>query len=211
MRPIRRFALGLVAAGFALAFAADGASAAGPGGGGGGGGGRGGGGGGGFSGGAPRGGAPSGGGYRGGYGGAYHGGYGGAYHGGHYGGHPGYRPSPYVPFVFGAGFYYPWYGAYYGAPYYGGYYGAPYYPPAVVGVPVEPPTYIERGQPPAQANGAPPADGYWYFCPDSRTYYPYVQQCASPWQPVVPQAPAADGQSAAPQATVPAEPAAPRQ
>jgi hypothetical protein len=31
------------------------------------------------------------------------------------------------------------------------------------------------------------ADQYWYFCPDSETYYPYVKQCASPWHRVAPQ------------------------
>jgi len=31
------------------------------------------------------------------------------------------------------------------------------------------------------------ADQYWYFCPDSDTYYPYVKQCASPWHRVEPQ------------------------
>ena len=30
------------------------------------------------------------------------------------------------------------------------------------------------------------ADQYWYFCPDSNTYYPYVKECASPWQRVEP-------------------------
>lgn len=31
------------------------------------------------------------------------------------------------------------------------------------------------------------ADQYWYYCPDSETYYPYVKQCASPWHRVAPQ------------------------
>jgi len=30
------------------------------------------------------------------------------------------------------------------------------------------------------------SSGYWYFCPDSRTYYPYVLECASGWLAVVP-------------------------
>jgi len=29
-----------------------------------------------------------------------------------------------------------------------------------------------------------PASYYYYFCPDTQTYYPYVTGCASPWQPV---------------------------
>lgn len=34
-----------------------------------------------------------------------------------------------------------------------------------------------------------PASSYWYYCPDSSTYYPYVQQCASAWQRVAPTPP----------------------
>lgn len=32
----------------------------------------------------------------------------------------------------------------------------------------------------------PGASDYWYFCPDSRQYFPYVQDCASGWLTVVP-------------------------
>jgi hypothetical protein len=35
-----------------------------------------------------------------------------------------------------------------------------------------------------------PPPGYWYYCPYSRAYYPYVQECPGPWQPVVPHPPA---------------------
>lgn len=72
--------------------------------------------------------------------------------------------------------------------YYPGYYTHPgyYAPPAVlVPAPASPPVYIEQ----AQAGPAPTAQGsasYWYFCRDTRTYYPYVQQCATPWEQVVP-------------------------
>jgi hypothetical protein len=83
-------------------------------------------------------------------------------------------------------------------PYYSPYYYRPYpyyYPPAVV-VPPSPPVYIEQGQTVPNAAAAPAPSGpqaasgqtaYWYFCPDSQTYYPYVQQCASQWQQVEPQ------------------------
>jgi hypothetical protein len=82
-------------------------------------------------------------------------------------------------------------GVFFGAPlfpYYSPYwYPRYYYPPAVVAAPAPAPTYIEQNAtgaygPPAQQNA------YWYFCPDSQTYYPYVQQCASQWQQVQPQA-----------------------
>ena len=73
----------------------------------------------------------------------------------------------------------------YAPPYYYRPYYYPYYPPAVV-VPSEPTMYIERNAPPAPAA---PASSYWYYCPDSQTYYPYVKECAGPWQRVVPQPP----------------------
>ena len=60
-----------------------------------------------------------------------------------------------------------------------------YYPPTVlVPAPVGPPVYIEQPQAaaPSQSSGA-----YWYYCRDTQTYYPYVQQCASPWEQVTPQ------------------------
>jgi hypothetical protein len=41
------------------------------------------------------------------------------------------------------------------------------------------PTYIEQA----------PGTGYWYFCPQSNAYYPYVQECPGGWQPVLPQPP----------------------
>lgn len=83
-----------------------------------------------------------------------------------------------------------WFGAplfpYY-APYYPpAYYPRYYYPPAVV---VPPPVYIEQAPPaaPAPAPSAQSSGAYWYYCRDTQTYYPYVQQCATPWQQVIPQ------------------------
>jgi hypothetical protein len=34
----------------------------------------------------------------------------------------------------------------------------------------------------------PTSDQFWNYCPDTKTYYPYVKECASPWEkvPVVP-------------------------
>lgn len=63
-----------------------------------------------------------------------------------------------------------------------------YYPPAYVvpaPVVVQPPVYIERADEAATA----PAGSYWYYCPDTKAYYPYVGTCASPWQRVAPQPP----------------------
>jgi hypothetical protein len=79
------------------------------------------------------------------------------------------------------------YGSYY--PYY-----APYAPPAVY-VQEQPAVYVEQ-----QAPAAPPAPSvqnapqaqpqqYWYYCQDSKTYFPYVPKCVTPWQRVIPYAP----------------------
>src|SRR6266511_6246669 len=62
------------------------------------------------------------------------------------------------------------------------YYAWPrYYPPVYYAPPLvaSPPTYIEQ-TPPAQGSN------YWYYCRESQAYYPYVQSCPSPWQPVMP-------------------------
>ncbi len=65
------------------------------------------------------------------------------------------------------------------------YYPRYYYPPAVV---LPAPVYIEQPQAAAVAPSSPAqgSSAYWYYCRDTQTYYPYVQQCASPWQQVVP-------------------------
>lgn len=86
-----------------------------------------------------------------------------------------------------------------GGPWYyppGPYYWGP--APVIVTAPPPPPDYIEQGQSqPAPADpytqqgpaGAAP-DGQaepgdtWYFCDASRTYYPYVKECASGWRAV---------------------------
>ena len=68
------------------------------------------------------------------------------------------------------------------------YYAPAYYPPAYY-----PPAYYAPAYyPPATEYVAPqpaPASSYWYYCPDSRAYYPYVRECASGWQQVAPQPP----------------------
>ena len=123
-----------------------------------------------------------GGGHSGGYshGGGHSGGY---YHGGgHYGGH--YYGG--VDVFLGGPFWGPsWY---YPTPYYSPYYYPYYYPydyPPAISVPSSPPVYIEREQPKDQYV---PQD-VWFYCPDSKAYYPYVKECPGGWQMVPAQPP----------------------
>ncbi len=70
-----------------------------------------------------------------------------------------------------------------GAPFYPWYYPPYYYPyyyPPVVAAPAVPPTYVEQG-------GAQHSQGAWYYCAESKTYYPYVKECPGGWQRVAPQ------------------------
>jgi hypothetical protein len=73
----------------------------------------------------------------------------------------------------------PWWGA---RPWWGGYYPGYYAaPPVVVQQPA--PVYIQ----PTPA----PEPQYWYYCEDTRAYYPYVKQCPRGWMRVVPPEPPA--------------------
>jgi hypothetical protein len=74
-----------------------------------------------------------------------------------------------------------WYGGRFGwwwyVPYYDwyAYYDAPVYPY---------PAYPYAGEP-------APTPNVWYYCQNPAGYYPYVPQCAGPWQPVPASAPQA--------------------
>ena len=101
--------------------------------------------------------------------GHFHGGHGGFHHGFH--SHFGFR---------GGGFFDPfWWGYPYGTPYAYGPLSYPYYPYADV--------YPAPQAVPPVAAAAPPAPE-WYYCPPSKSYYPYVRSCAVPWHrvPAVP-------------------------
>jgi hypothetical protein len=83
-----------------------------------------------------------------------------AFHGRH-GGHRGhFGMSVWV----GPGLWWPYY------PHYS------YYPPPPVIVQEQPEPYIQERE----------EDRYWYYCPDSRGYYPYVRKCPNGWMKVVP-------------------------
>ncbi len=95
-------------------------------------------------------------------------------------GFPYYYPHYYYPHYYYPHYYYPHY-------YYPPYYYPPYYQTTVV-VPSQPTVYIEQGsQPSVQPSAQPQQQGYWYYCADSRAYYPYVRDCPGGWQRVAPQ------------------------
>lgn len=96
----------------------------------------------------------------------------------------------------GHGYYGPRVGVYFGTPYpwYTPppvYYYPPVYPPVyapVVTVREAPTVYIEQDPVPAVQPQQAFESGYWYYCRDSRAYYPSVSSCASDWQKVAPAA-----------------------
>ena len=101
--------------------------------------------------------------------------------GGHFNGHSGGFWGGHRHHFFG-----PRLGIFLGAPLFGlgyysafgpDYYPAPYYYPPVV---TAPPVYIEQ----ADEEAAPEQLPYWYYCAESKTYYPYVKRCAGEWQRV---------------------------
>jgi hypothetical protein len=70
-----------------------------------------------------------------------------------------------------------------------GYYRPYYYDPPVV---------VQEPPPVVVAPSAAPQSYSWYYCAESKMYYPYAKECPSGWQAV------------APQPQEPAQPAAPR-
>jgi hypothetical protein len=71
----------------------------------------------------------------------------------------------------GYNYVHPWY--YYPAP--AVVYAAP---PVVYASPPAPQVYTER------SDVVPESAGTWYYCQDSRAYYPYVRECPGGWQRV---------------------------
>ena len=66
---------------------------------------------------------------------------------------------------------------------------APYWyyppPPPVYYYPIPPASpsvYVERGE---------PAEHWWYYCEQTRAYYPYVKECPGGWKRVPPAPPPA--------------------
>ncbi len=80
-----------------------------------------------------------------------------------------------------------WYPGPYYSPYYNSYPGYSYpgysYPAPVI-VPPAPGVYVERDDVTVPQDRAAATSPYWYYCRDSNTYYPYVRECATPWERV---------------------------
>jgi hypothetical protein len=70
------------------------------------------------------------------------------------------------------------------APLFWPYYAPAYYPPAYY-----PPAYYPPAAPQYVEPEPAPAASYWYYCPSSQGYYPYVRECPGGWQRVAPQPP----------------------
>lgn len=79
---------------------------------------------------------------------------------------------------------YPWYPYPYPYPYATPVYGGSAY--AQVPTYADAPAYSDS-QGDYDAQGYAERNDYWYYCPDSQTYYPYVQTCQSPWVKVLPE------------------------
>ena len=69
----------------------------------------------------------------------------------------------------------PWWG-----PGYGYSYPYPYYSPPPVVIQQAPQEYVQQPAP------QPEEQQYWYYCQESKAYYPYVKKCPSGWMRVVP-------------------------
>ena len=124
-------------------------------------------------------------------------------HGGPSGGHPGFHGSAHFAFThhdfahFSPGEHGAWTGGHWHHGWHSGrlgwwwfaggawyFYDAPVYPyPGYVSD-----YYVEDYGAPGQ---------YWYYCPSPAGYYPYVQRCSAPWQPVPPSPPPGYGPTAA--------------
>jgi hypothetical protein len=105
-------------------------------------------------------------------GGHNHGGHYSRWHGGAYWAWPWIAAWPLYHWGFG----YPYYGHY---GYYGPYAAYPPYEPA-------PSVYVELDPAGGAPSAAPAPKVLWYYCNEPAGYYPYVQECNSPWVKVLP-------------------------
>lgn len=106
----------------------------------------------------------------------------------HYGKHDYRGPRVSFGFYYG-GPYWGWgYPYRYSFPYYYDPFGPPYYPYYEPDITIRrsPPVYIERDP---SASGEEEEPAVWYYCPESKGYYPYVKECPGGWQTVPAQPP----------------------
>jgi hypothetical protein len=84
-----------------------------------------------------------------------------------------------------------WWGPryYYPPPVY--YYDDDYYPAPIIVERPSPPTYVERSDVDSTPAPAAPQANWWYWCPSSEKYYPYVKECPGGFHRVAPQIPPA--------------------
>jgi hypothetical protein len=79
-------------------------------------------------------------------------------------------------------------GAWHGGHWYQGWHGSRFgwwwYVPEDDWYAYDAPVYPYPAYPSAAYPGAPANPYYWYYCQNPAGYYPYIQQCAGPWQPV---------------------------
>ena len=85
------------------------------------------------------------------------------------------------------------FGLHFGVPLYGHpyhyYYPPYYYPPPVYYYP-PPPSVIYAPPPTIESAPAPTvSDSSWFYCAESRGYYPYVRECPGGWERVPPSPP----------------------
>lgn len=144
-------------------------------------------------------------------GGEHHGGYyrGGEHHGNYRGdwGHRGHYGGDWDVVIGGYWGWGPWWGyqwPYYN-PYYYPYYYQPYpyyYTPSVV-VPEGTQTYIEQQEPQSSPTSSEwPGD--WFYCPGSKSFYPYVKECPGGWKTVPAKPPSESGQVSPSKSSAPA-------
>ncbi len=78
-----------------------------------------------------------------------------------------------------------WRGGIWIGPVWGPWWGPPAYPYPYYS---SPPVVVQQPSP-AYEEQAPRQEqqqNYWYYCPESKTYYPYVKQCPGGWLKVAP-------------------------
>ena len=83
-------------------------------------------------------------------------------------------------------FWYPPPPYYYSSP---AYYDPAYYYSPPIGVTAVPSVYEEQSAQPAPQGSSQSQGNWWYYCEESKLFYPYATECPGGWQQVAPQPP----------------------